>query len=92
MHYEDTIKQRVELKRIVPHVSQDMRARPMAIFGVRPIAIWGSEAVPRNRSNFEGWSPECARSALRKRASFPARFGAIRRCVPWEEVERALWP
>ena len=35
---------------------------------------------------------DCARRALRKRATYAARAGAIRRCVPWEEVEQALWP
>ena len=56
VHYQDTIKNRVTLSRISPHISQDLRAKLMAVFGNSPIAVWGSAGGPRNRANFEGMS------------------------------------
>lgn len=53
VHYEDTIRKRVDLPRLAPFLSQDLRARLIRIFGSRRIAVWGSRAGPRNRSAFE---------------------------------------
>lgn len=53
VHYEDTIKKRVDLGRLVPFVSQDLRAKLARVFGNHPVAVWGSVAGSRNRSNFE---------------------------------------
>lgn len=57
VHYQDTIVNRVPVERIGPLVSMTIRAQLMRIFGRNPIAVWGSEAGPRNRSNFERMSP-----------------------------------
>lgn len=56
VHYEDTIKQRVPLARISPHVSANLRANLISVFGQSPIAVWGSAGGPRNRANFERMS------------------------------------
>ena len=56
VHYQDTIKNRVALTRISPFVSVNLRARLMSIFGSKPIAVWGSSAGPKNRTNFERMS------------------------------------
>jgi len=56
VHYEDTIKQRVAIQRLSRFISHDLKARLISIFGGSPIAVWGSEAGPRNRSNFERMS------------------------------------
>jgi hypothetical protein len=56
VHYEDTIKQKVALDRVSPHISTNLRARLVSIFGRSPIAVWGSAGGPRNRSNFERMS------------------------------------
>jgi hypothetical protein len=56
VHYADTIKNKVALDRITPHVSPNLRARLISIFGNAPIAVWGSAGGPRNRANFEGMS------------------------------------
>jgi hypothetical protein len=53
VHYEDTIKKRVTLNRLTPFISQNLQARLLSIFGPTPIAVWGSQAGPKNRSNFE---------------------------------------
>jgi hypothetical protein len=53
VHYEDTIKKRVDLSRISKHVSQNLRAKLIGIFGNHTIAVWGSVAGPRNRSSHE---------------------------------------
>jgi hypothetical protein len=57
VHYEDTIKRRVSLDRISPHVSATLRASLVSTFGKAPIAVWGSAGGPRNRTNFERMSP-----------------------------------
>ena len=56
VHYEDTIKKKVALPRLSKFIDQDLRTRLMSIFGASPIAVWGSEAGPRNRSAFERMS------------------------------------
>ena len=53
VHYQDTIKNRVEFRRISQFVSHDLSARLRSVFGTAPIAIWGSQAGPRNRNNFD---------------------------------------
>lgn len=52
VHYEDTIKKKVTLQRLSAFIGQDLRARLIAVFGGNPIAVWGSEAGPRNRAAF----------------------------------------
>ena len=56
VHYEDTIKHRVPLSRLAPHISANLRAKLISIFGNSPIAVWGSAAGERNRGNFERMS------------------------------------
>lgn len=56
VHYQDTIKQKVALGRISPHVPASLRAKLISIFGHSPIAVWGSAGGPRNRTNFERMS------------------------------------
>jgi hypothetical protein len=56
VHYQDTIKNKVALDRITPHISSNLRAKLISIFGNAPIAVWGSAGGPRNRANFEGMS------------------------------------
>src|SRR5687768_12774419 len=53
VHYEDTIKQKVDIQRLSRFLSQDLRGRLTSVFGNNRIAVWGSQAGPRNRSNFE---------------------------------------
>ncbi|MDB4909149.1 MAG: hypothetical protein JWO05_3933 [Gemmatimonadetes bacterium] len=56
VHYQDTIKQRVPLSRITPHVPANLRARLISIFGAAPMAVWGSAGGPGNRRQFERMS------------------------------------
>ena len=53
VHYQDTIKNKVALSRISPHVSATVRASLISVFGTAPIAVWGSAGGERNRANFE---------------------------------------
>jgi len=53
VHYADTIKQKVAQSRIFPHVSANLQARLISVFGPSSIAVWGSAGGPRNRTNFE---------------------------------------
>jgi hypothetical protein len=54
VHYQDTIQNKVVLSRITPHISSNLRAKLISVFGDAPIAVWGSAGGPRNRANFEG--------------------------------------
>ena len=56
VHYQDTIKQKVQLSRITPHVTPNLQAKLRSVFGQSPIAVWGSTGGPRNRSNYERMS------------------------------------
>lgn len=53
VHYEDTIKRRVDLRTIVPHATPDLRSRLTSVFGPNRIAVWGSQAGPKNRQAFD---------------------------------------
>jgi hypothetical protein len=53
VHYEDTIKKKVPLQRLAGFISPEFRSRLISVFGANPIAVWGSEAGPRNRGAFE---------------------------------------
>jgi hypothetical protein len=53
VHYEDTIKKKVSLQRLSKFITQDLRTRLISVFGANSIAVWGSEAGPRNRGAFE---------------------------------------
>lgn len=57
VHYQDTIVNRVPLERLSPFLKANLRDRLREIFRDRPIAVWGSQAGPKNRSNFERMSP-----------------------------------
>ncbi|SRR6266545_1842620 len=57
VHYQDTIVNRVSLERLNAFISPNLRVRLKDVFGSKPIATWGSEAGPRNRSNFERMTP-----------------------------------
>ncbi len=56
VHYEDTIKQRVPLQRILPHVSRQVKEQLVGIFGAGPVAVWGSAAGTQNRRKFDRMS------------------------------------
>ncbi|HET8624913.1 MAG TPA: hypothetical protein VFM14_15220 [Gemmatimonadales bacterium] len=53
VHYEDTIKKKVTVQRLAKFIPTELKSRLISIFGGNPIAVWGSEAGPRNRSIFE---------------------------------------
>lgn len=57
VHYQDTVKNRVSLSRISRFVSGNLNASLIKTFGQSPIAVWGSQAGPRNRGNYERMSP-----------------------------------
>jgi hypothetical protein len=56
VHYQDTIKNKVTVDRISRFLSGSERARLTSVFGNKRIAVWGSQAGPRNRSNFDRMS------------------------------------
>lgn len=53
IHYQDTIKNRVEPSRIFRYVDFNLQSRLKSIFGNRNIAVWGSRDTAANRSKFE---------------------------------------
>lgn len=55
-HYEDTIKRKVTLDRIVKFVSPDLRSKLQGIFGQHAIAVWGSVSGSMNQSFFDKMS------------------------------------
>lgn len=57
VHYQDTIVNRVPLDRLNSFLSPNLRARLRGVFGLKPIATWGSQAGSRNRSNFDRMTP-----------------------------------
>lgn len=57
VHYEDTIRKRVSLNRIADHIQKALYDSLHNIFGIRPIAVWGSRDTDANRSKFDRMKP-----------------------------------
>jgi hypothetical protein len=89
VHYQDTIKNRVPFRRIAGFVSQDLRARLTSVFGPAPMAVWGSQAGPRNRSNFASMSQ--GDDILIVEGDTVKLIGKIAAKVESEELSRELW-
>jgi len=53
VHYEDTIKKKVQQERIFKYLDFNVQNRLKDIFGNRSIAVWGSRDSEANRSRFE---------------------------------------
>lgn len=88
-HYQDTIKNKVPLSRISPFVPRSLQAKLTSIFGDAPIAVWGSEAGPKNRSKFETMSP--GDDVLIVEGQSIKLIGKIAAKVESEELSRELW-
>src|SRR6266851_3786585 len=89
VHYQDTIKNKVALRRVAPFISQDLRAKLISVFGDVPIAVWGSQAGPKNRGNFETMSP--GDDVLIVEGNSVRLIGKIAAKVENEELSRELW-
>ncbi len=57
VHYEDTIKNKVSMGRIIKYIDSDFRDRLQKIFGNSSIAIWGSRTGDNNRTRFSKMQP-----------------------------------
>jgi hypothetical protein len=53
VHYQDTIRNKVAFDRIAPHLSSALARKLQQIFGLNPIAVWGSRDSPANRARFD---------------------------------------
>lgn len=53
VHYQDTIRNKVEFQRIAPHISDPLGRKLQQLFGKNRIAVWGSRDGPGNRRTFE---------------------------------------
>lgn len=53
VHYQDTIKNKVQPDRIFRFIDSNFKYRLINIFGNRPITVWGSRDTSSNRSKFE---------------------------------------
>jgi hypothetical protein len=53
IHYEETIRKKVPLARIAPHVDPGLRRRLDVIFQGKPVAVWGSQSGPQNTGKFD---------------------------------------
>jgi len=89
VHYQDTIKHRVPLARISPHVSANLRSNLIAIFGNSPIAVWGSAGGPRNRANYERMSQ--GDDLLIVEGDSIKLIGKVAAKVESESLSRELW-
>ncbi len=57
IHYQDTIKNRVNQERIFRFIDNNLKSKLSNIFGDRSIAVWGSQDGVGNRSRFERMNP-----------------------------------
>jgi len=89
VHYQDTIRNRVSLSRLSGFISDNMRAKLASIFGTAPIAVWGSQAGDRNRSNFERMTP--GDDVLIIEGDSIRLIGKIAAKVESKELSRELW-
>jgi hypothetical protein len=89
VHYQDTIKNKVPVRRISEFVSRDLHAKLTSVFGNSPIAVWGSQDGERNRSNFEGMS--AGDDVLIVEGDSVKLIGKIAAKVDSQELSRELW-
>ncbi len=89
IHYQDTIKNKVQLRRISEFVSRDFHTKLTSVFGTSPIAVWGSQDGERNRSNFEGMS--AGDDILIVEGDSVKLIGKIAAKVDSQELSRELW-
>lgn len=89
VHYQDTIKNKVALDRIARFTSQDLRAKLISVFGAASIAVWGSQAGPKNRSNFETMSQ--GDDVLIVEDNAVRLIGKIAAKIESPELSRELW-
>lgn len=89
VHYQDTIKNKVPLRRIAGFVSQDLRAKLTSVFGAAPMAVWGSQAGPKNRSNFASMSQ--GDDVLIVEGDSVKLIGKIAAKVESEDLSQELW-
>lgn len=57
VHYQDTIKNKVDQKRIFKYIDLNLQSTLRNIFGNKSIAIWGSRDTKANRSHYEKMLP-----------------------------------
>lgn len=89
VHYQDTIRQKVALSRIAPHVSANVRANLISIFGNSSVAVWGSASGDRNRANFERMSQ--GDDLLIVEGNSIKLIGKVAAKVESKELSRELW-
>jgi hypothetical protein len=89
VHYQDTIKTKVALRRISGFISRDLHAKLTSVFPSGQIAVWGSQDGERNRSNFEGMSP--GDDVLIVEGDSVKLIGKIAAKVDNQELSRELW-
>jgi hypothetical protein len=53
VHYEDTIRKKVALDRIVEHVPSIVATKLRRVFGMQLVPVWGSQDSRANRAKFE---------------------------------------
>jgi hypothetical protein len=89
VHYDDTIKQKVELGRISRLLSHDLKAKLVSVFGPNRIAVWGSQAGPRNRALFDRMSD--GDDVLIVEGNSVRLIGKIADKIQSEALSRELW-
>lgn len=53
VHYEDTIRNKVAMDRILPNVGPPTARKLGQVFGSRSVAVWGSRDGDKNRATFD---------------------------------------
>jgi hypothetical protein len=89
VHYQDTIKNKITVHRLARFISPELKARLISIFGGNPIAVWGSEAGPRNRATFERMTE--GDDVLIVEGSSIKLLGKIAAKVESSDLSRELW-
>jgi len=89
VHYQDTILNRVPLRRIAPFIQPNTRTRLADLFGPIPIPVWGSQAGPRNVGNFDRMSE--GDDILIVEGDSIRLMGKVAAKVNSEELSRELW-
>jgi hypothetical protein len=89
VNYQDTIKTRVPLARMSPFIPSQLRAYLLSVFGDAAIAVWGSQAGPRNRSSFANMSR--GDDVLIVEGESIKLIGKIAAKAESEDLSRELW-
>jgi hypothetical protein len=89
VHYQDTIVNKVSPERIYKYIEKPLQDKLKSIFGIKPIAVWGSRDSSGNRVHYE--KMQTADDILIVEGNTIKLLGKVAAKTKNQELSRELW-